>query len=179
MALELDHRQGPLEVQCLPSSRHLPPSFCVAACMQSLLGTSMVMLTQSCQQYPALACRRNELVALDLILTAVATAFAFVSMIGGIYGEQQQPLTIFLAYRTLMLSLCSVAIEHTTVNPWLLQHKGMCLCRDEYTSAAVVSGVHGETEAICLGLSPSVHHITTWYSRRCTLSYRAVNREMH
>ncbi|CAL5219734.1 g1631 [Coccomyxa viridis] len=30
--------------------------------------------------------RRNELVALDLILTAVATAFAFVSMVGGIYG---------------------------------------------------------------------------------------------
>ena len=27
-------------------------------------------------------CRRNELVALDLFLTAVATAFAFVSMVG-------------------------------------------------------------------------------------------------
>lgn len=35
---------------------------------------------------PVLAYRRNELVALDLILTAVATAFAFVSMVGGIYG---------------------------------------------------------------------------------------------
>lgn len=31
-------------------------------------------------------CRRNELVALDLVVTAVAGSFAFISMIGGVYG---------------------------------------------------------------------------------------------
>ena len=31
-------------------------------------------------------CRRNELVALDLFVTAVMAMFAFVSMIGGIFG---------------------------------------------------------------------------------------------
>ncbi|DBB05583.1 TPA: hypothetical protein ACH3X1_012527 [Trebouxia sp. C0004] len=30
--------------------------------------------------------RRNELVALDLVITAVSTMFAFVAMIGGIFG---------------------------------------------------------------------------------------------
>ena len=31
-------------------------------------------------------CRRNELVALDLVVTAVAGSFAFISMIWGVYG---------------------------------------------------------------------------------------------
>ena len=32
------------------------------------------------------ACRRNELVALDLIIGAIMAMFAFVSMVGGILG---------------------------------------------------------------------------------------------
>ena len=34
----------------------------------------------------SLGCRRNELVAMDLVITSVMTAFAFVSMIAGIFG---------------------------------------------------------------------------------------------
>ncbi|CAL8467760.1 g7298 [Coccomyxa elongata] len=38
--------------------------------------------------------RRNELVALDLFLTAVATVFAFVSMVGGLFG-MNSPLPLW------------------------------------------------------------------------------------
>ncbi|KAK9909360.1 hypothetical protein WJX75_001012 [Coccomyxa subellipsoidea] len=38
--------------------------------------------------------RRNELVALDLFLTAVATVFAFISMVGGLFG-MNSPLPIW------------------------------------------------------------------------------------
>lgn len=39
-------------------------------------------------------CRRNELVALNMIIGAVTASFAFVSMIGGIFGMNLSPLPI-------------------------------------------------------------------------------------
>lgn len=38
--------------------------------------------------------RRNELVSLDLVLTALATAFGFVACVGGIFGMNLSPLPI-------------------------------------------------------------------------------------
>ena len=86
MALELDHRQAPEDPQCLPT-------FLGCTIAQIFKSTDTILaagprnpVCLGLLTCAVLAYRRNELVALDLILTAVATAFAFISMVGGIYG---------------------------------------------------------------------------------------------
>ncbi|BDA42583.1 magnesium transporter MRS2-B [Coccomyxa sp. Obi] len=58
--------------------------------------------------------RRNELVALDLFLTAVATVFAFVSMVGGLFG-MNSPLPLWFqesmaAFPLTCLVTCVVGV---------------------------------------------------------------------
>ena len=76
-------------------------------------------------------CRRNELVALDLFLTAVATAFAFVSMVGE-GPDIQISRTTSCMPTVLKERLRSIAV----VSRWNIW--------DEYATPDMVPGVNGE-----------------------------------
>ena len=53
-------------------------------------------------------CRRNELVALDLVITAVSTMFAFVAMIGELYAliRMNTCCCLFCCCSPVRMSIC-------------------------------------------------------------------------
>lgn len=59
-------------------------------------------------------CRRNELVALDLVVTAVSTMFAFVAMI----GNTQCAVLSHLSWR-----MCSCGSQHAFTKPGKLMQE--------------------------------------------------------
>ena len=75
-------------------------------------------------------CRRNELVALDLVVTAVAGSFAFISMIGGVYGMNLKNTMVGKLFATTASTRLSMHLTGWCSGPLLLCAGGQpfCIC---------------------------------------------------
>jgi hypothetical protein len=131
MALELDHRLacGHLALDCLISSILLSSVhsswFCLLCSAQAVKLKFMLLL-----------CRRNELVASDLLLTAIATAFAFVSMVG------ELPAPLWCPNAALRSVSCGLTSSRKAAVVYLLCRRHLW---NEHTPALVVPELYGES----------------------------------
>ncbi len=103
------------------------------------------------------ACRRNELVALDLLVTCITAAFTFVAMVAGIFGmnlfnatwEENKASRKYLYINCFLGAQVVAAIEHS----W--QRLKSCLCHLPINAFQTGPGMH--LQQVCWLTSCALH----------------------